>query len=115
MGSKLNPGTYDCYEMAEDDEPMFVLLARDPVACHLVSIWSKLRLHDHEAAKKIFDDLITSHVGNAERKGLLPDTTDEKKAAEAMLCSLQMGEWIREKRPGKWIKDARPRPEDAVV
>jgi len=39
MGTKNNPGKYDCYDKAEPDEPMFVLLARDPVASTLVRIW----------------------------------------------------------------------------
>lgn len=29
MGTKNNPGAFDCYANAEPDEPMFVLLARD--------------------------------------------------------------------------------------
>ena len=29
MGTKNNPGQFDCYRNAEPDEPMFVLLARD--------------------------------------------------------------------------------------
>lgn len=33
MGSKNNPGKYDCYEAADPDEPMFILLgARHSVA-----------------------------------------------------------------------------------
>lgn len=43
MGTKNNPGSYDCYANAEPDEPMFVLLARDPLAPILVEIWAKLR------------------------------------------------------------------------
>ena len=43
MGTKLNPGKFDCYEDAAPDEPMFVLLARDPVAPLLVEMWVKLR------------------------------------------------------------------------
>jgi hypothetical protein len=31
MGTKSNPGPFDCYAKAEPDEPMFVLLARDPL------------------------------------------------------------------------------------
>lgn len=31
MGTKNNPGKFDCYDAALPDEPMFVLLARDPV------------------------------------------------------------------------------------
>lgn len=40
MGTKANPGRYDCYEKAEPDEPMFVLLARDPLAPDLVRKWA---------------------------------------------------------------------------
>lgn len=43
MGTKNNPGQYDCYEKAEPDEPMFVLLARDPLAPILVELWAQLR------------------------------------------------------------------------
>jgi len=42
MGTKNNPGQYDCYSKAEPDEPMFVLLARDPVAPILIRIWAIL-------------------------------------------------------------------------
>jgi hypothetical protein len=40
MGTKRNPGQYDCYAKAEPDEPMFVLLARDPTAPQLVRDWA---------------------------------------------------------------------------
>ena len=40
MGTKNNPGKYDCYVKAEADEPMFVLLARDPLAANLVEEWA---------------------------------------------------------------------------
>lgn len=45
MGTKNNPGEYDCYHNAEPDEPMFVLLARDPLAPILVELWASLRAH----------------------------------------------------------------------
>lgn len=43
MGTKDNPGEFDCYANAAPDEPMFVLLARDPVAPEVVEHWVKLR------------------------------------------------------------------------
>lgn len=43
MGTKRNPGRFDCYAKAEPDEPLFVLLARDPTAALTVTIWMKLR------------------------------------------------------------------------
>jgi len=43
MGTKNKPGTYDCYAAADPDEPMFVLLARDPSAHLLVGLWALIR------------------------------------------------------------------------
>lgn len=43
MGTKNKPGEFDCYANAEPDEPMFILLARDPLAPLLVSLWAKMR------------------------------------------------------------------------
>lgn len=43
MGTKNNPGTYDCYDNAEPDEPMFILLARDLSAPGLVMQWAAYR------------------------------------------------------------------------
>ena len=38
MGTKNNPGVFDCYANAEPDEPMFVLLGRDKDAATLVRL-----------------------------------------------------------------------------
>lgn len=43
MGTKNNPGKFDCYANAAPDEPMFVLLGRDPVAPIVVRFWAELR------------------------------------------------------------------------
>lgn len=43
MGTKANPAPNDCYAKAEDDEPMFTLLARDPQAPSLVRQWADRR------------------------------------------------------------------------
>lgn len=43
MGTKNNPGTFDCYANALPDEPLFVLLARDPDFARLVMKWSLRR------------------------------------------------------------------------
>jgi hypothetical protein len=66
MGTKLNPGKFDCYENAEPDEPMFVLLARDPLAPILVKLWADLREHA---------------AGNP------------SKVAEARTCAADMAKW----------------------
>lgn len=72
MGTKNNPGAYDCYENADPDEPMFVLLARDPLAPILVKLWANLREHA---------------AGNP------------SKVAEARKCAVDMIHWRNESRP----------------
>lgn len=52
LGTKNNPGAYDCYANAEPDEPMFVLLGRDTDAPALVRLWALMRkLKGEEQAK----------------------------------------------------------------
>lgn len=43
MGTRSNPGAYDCAAAAEDDEPTFTLLGRDRHAPVLVRNWAALR------------------------------------------------------------------------
>lgn len=45
MGTKNDPGEFDCYAKARPDEPLFVLLARDPAAPFVVAFWTAI----HEA------------------------------------------------------------------
>lgn len=68
MGTKNNPGTYDCYANAHPDEPMFVLLGRDPFGGALVRLWAEAR----ETWKP-----------------------GDKKIAEAVECSRAMDYWCR--------------------
>lgn len=57
MGSKTNPGEFDCYGTALPDEPMFVLLARDEFAPDLVELWAALRAKDYRSAKRNYKRL----------------------------------------------------------
>ena len=52
MGTKNNPGEFDCYDKAAPDEPMFVLLARDPLAPILVDLWATLRERERRDVSK---------------------------------------------------------------
>jgi hypothetical protein len=45
MGTKQNPGPYDCYAKALPDEPIFILLGRDDCANSAVLHWANLREH----------------------------------------------------------------------
>jgi hypothetical protein len=53
MGSKNNPGRYDCYANAAPDEPMFVLLGRDRNAPQLVELWASERKEAGEESAMI--------------------------------------------------------------
>lgn len=44
MGTKSNPSKFDCYANAKPDEPMFVLLGRDPCAGVVIRFWAMLRM-----------------------------------------------------------------------
>lgn len=77
MGTKNKPGDFDCYANAEPDEPMFVLLARDPLAPRLVEMWATL--HQEERRFREVPEIT------------LPEVT--KKEREAMQCAAAMREW----------------------
>lgn len=87
MGSKNNPGNFDCYGNALPDEPMFILLARDPSAPNLVDVWADTR------ALEI-------------KYGARPQS-DRVMVEEARECAKNMREW-REANNGAWRKPVEP-------
>jgi hypothetical protein len=48
MSTKANPGEYDCWSKASDDEEMFILLGRDRHAGALVRLWAEMREREGE-------------------------------------------------------------------
>lgn len=84
MGTKNSPAAFDCYANALPDEPMFVLLARDPEFHRLVMKWAKKRSQDVQC-------------------GLRPES-DMAMVGEAQACAFAGREW-RKKNNGKWRKD----------
>ena len=53
MGTKNRPAPHDCYALAEGDEPLFVLLARDVHAPFLVRAWADMREASGESPDKV--------------------------------------------------------------
>lgn len=91
--TKNDPGKFDCHAKAADDEPLFTLRAKDPVAPHLVRAWRFLRagellkaVHEMDRATKSLE---------ASGRTLLP--LDCEKSTEAQACSVAMEEWRRAK------------------
>lgn len=79
MGTKNNPGEFDCYANAGADEPMFVLLARDASAPASVEEWASKRLED-------IND------------GIKP-ASDCRLVTEARECAEAMRAWRKANRP----------------
>lgn len=73
MGTKNNPGRFDCYAAAEPDEPMFILLGRDRHAAALANLWAAMRMGE--------------------------EGPESGKAQEAMLCANEMLAWRLRNRP----------------
>jgi len=73
MGTKNNPGPYDCWNNAAPDEPRFALLGRDP--------------HAHQAVRKWAFDRISAIT-----RGEKPET-DMLMVREAQECARQMEEY----------------------
>lgn len=53
MGTKNKPGDFDCYHAAHPDEPMFILLARDPLAPGIVELWADQREQGRGPSAKV--------------------------------------------------------------
>jgi hypothetical protein len=94
MGTKLEPGKFDCYANAEPDEPMFVLLGRDALAPSLVNIWAMIRAGNRKEAKLAFNELIVGPQASVYVLNPQPE-----KAQEAVDCAGSMMNWRRANRP----------------
>lgn len=96
MGTKNNPAPNDCYAKALPDEPMFVLLARDPAAPDTVRAWVKFRAQVEGNDKRLetgisVEDLRTKNAAFSELQH------------EALRCADAMENW-RSSNDGKWRK-----------
>ena len=81
MGTKANPGKFNCYAKAADDEPIFVLRASDPLAPDVVGYWAD-RYH------------LQKEIGNSVGNGPEVLTASQHaKYAEARACAIAMKEW----------------------
>ncbi len=90
MSTKNNPGPFDCYAKAAPDEPMFVLLARDPLAPDLVREWTKLRAAEVRTAIEGASAIeqwrfATDKIWHLNR--------DDQKIYEALECARAMEKW----------------------
>lgn len=92
MGTKNNPGRFDCYASAAPDEPLFTLRAKDPLAPALVDMWAAIRLGDHAAARRAWDELM-GHCRPSSLDDVDAHVAGVDKVTEARVCAAQMRGW----------------------
>jgi hypothetical protein len=100
MGTKNNPGQFNCYDKAENNEPLFTLLGRDPQGADFVHLWAALRAKDYHGADRIFDRMKLTAANQAHKHG------DADKVAEAVNCAEAMRSWRTETAPKVETPDA---------
>jgi hypothetical protein len=88
MGTKENPGNYDCYAKAAPDEPIFTLRGKDPIAPYLVRIWTFTRAGDFVAAI----GLLTEAAKDNEVIARISANPYDK-LTEALQCASAMEHW----------------------
>lgn len=81
MGTKLQELRNGCFGKAMDDEPMFVLLSRDPAAPKFVRDWADQREEEINAGKR--------------------PPGDRAQVSEARITANDMEQWRREN-DGAW-------------
>lgn len=100
MGTKSNPGPFDCYAKAADDEPLFTLRAKDPSAPYLVLLWKACRNRDFLGMSDAFRQL----VGDKQVQALASSDVYEK-LKEADQCAEDMRTWRKANVPDVALPD----------
>ena len=68
MGTKTDPGPFDCYAAARPDEPLFVLLARDATAAALVNLWAAMKRNEALSTPGLYQERhLAGKIGEADR------------------------------------------------
>lgn len=91
MGTKNDPGEFDCYARAHPDEPLFTLLGRDRLAPGLVRLWAALRSGEAIGIQTQILALI-SIAETGKPVGLL-STREIAKRNEAIAVATDMESW----------------------
>lgn len=94
MGTKQNPGINDAWEKAENDEPRWAALARDPLAPFLPRIWAAWVSHDIQRARAVFENGCVASSKIPYRPG-----KDSAHVIESRECANAMDLWRTEHSP----------------
>ena len=91
MGTKANPGEFDCYAKALPDEPIFTITARDPEFYYFVNKWAEQRENAVMCGDRPFSDM--------------------RMVQEARALATYGRDWRRNNN-GKWRQQRRPTIEE---
>lgn len=83
----------DCYHKAEEGEPKFTLIARDPLAAGMVALWAALRKGETASALSIFASIVADPAYDYRVK----PNRDVSKLASACNISREMVQWREDK------------------
>lgn len=87
IGSKDNKSEFDCYEDLAQDEPYFVLRAKDPLSSAIVELHAYIGAGQSGAAHNKLAEIMNMTSGNAPRPASSP------KYRETFAISLAMEQW----------------------
>jgi hypothetical protein len=84
--SKNNPSKFDCYSKADPDEPMFILLGRDPMAGAMVRLWAGLQEEKDGSGEKIEEAFACADALDAwcKKLGKVPLSEEEGKDLDGL-------------------------------
>lgn len=109
MGTKNNPGQYDCYAKAAPDEPLFTLRAKDPLAPMLVRLWALRAEKAGAEPEKVTEARACADAMDVWRKHLFCEICGSLQA------STQGGAFCyRGHTPGTWLSSASARLPDGT-
>jgi hypothetical protein len=100
MCTKCNPGSYDCYAKAEPDEPLFVLLARDPLAPVLVRAWADMKDLSGEYSYRLLEARSVATKMEQWRK-TRPQSYDLP-PTEIIEHALKLAQWFKDRNITEW-------------
>ncbi len=84
MGTKNNPGKFDCYAKAGPDEPLFILRGTDAAAPLIVRLWAAIREETHGAAdSEMLSDAMACSDAMQGHSTALGKEAGQKAAAQA--------------------------------
>lgn len=91
IGSKANPSQYDCYPDLDEDEPYFVVRARDPLSVALVELHAYIGAGQAGAAHNKLAEIMAL---TSDRP---PRPSDSPKYRETFAISMSMDKWRDQK------------------